>query len=102
MTWNHLQLSHPPPQKTVLARVQGAHGDVFHIRAMWVKRCTVPAIHEGPDTHRDKDGILWMIGGWYEDTLYCGQSHLAPGDRVTHWMPFPDDPAPVYGVDYGG
>lgn len=100
MTWNHLQISHPPPQKTVLVRVKGADGNVFHLRAMWVKRCTVPAIYEGPDTHRDREGQLWMLGGWYEDSWYSDQVRMPRGDQVTHWMPFPDDPPPVYGVDY--
>jgi len=100
MTWNHCELSVPPPQKTILARVKCADGDIIHIRAMWVQRRTVPAIYEGPDTHRDESGNLWMLGGWYEDAWYGDQIRLPVGDQVTHWMQFPDAPAPVYGVDY--
>lgn len=100
MNWNHCQLSNPPPQKSVMVLVKTADGESLHTRAMWVNQFTVPAIHEGSDTTRDKKGQLWCVGGWYEDTLYCGQQRLPEGDRVTHWMPFPGPPPPIYGVDY--
>ena len=67
---------------------------------MWVAWHSAPAAYECEDTCRDKDGNLWCISGWYEDTLYCGQKRLPEGDQVTHWMRFPDPPPPVYGVDY--
>lgn len=91
----------PRPQSTVLVAVQHRDGTRSRLRALFVAPRSIPC----PEHYIDADGggpNGWFVrGGWYEDSLYCGQAPIPDGDRVLRWCPLPEFPPEVYGIDYG-
>ncbi len=89
----------PPQQRSVLVVVQHRDGSKHRLRAIYV----APQSIRCPEHYIDADGggpDGWFVrGGWYEDGYYCEQARIP--DPVLRWMPLPDFPTEVYGIDYG-